>query len=317
MLMKQLRFGIEIETVGLSRASVARAIASALPGSHYNAHPQLSEQVTDSMGRTWKVVPDGSLSGYTNGEIVSPILGYADLDSLQAIVRAVRAAGATADESCGIHVHVGAESFDARGVTNLVKLVYRNEKLIEHALGVSPRRLSAYCRSIDQDFVGRLERAKPRTLADVQAAWYGDSRAMPSRYDQSRYHGLNLNSLFFRRTVEFRYFNGTLHAGKVKAFIQLSLALAAYAMTSKATSGKRKPFDPATAKYNCRIFLKLLGLIGEEFKTARHHLTTGLAGHCNYRGLLPSQRQAVAPATAEAPEGETDEEAEVVDAAAQ
>jgi hypothetical protein len=94
----------------------------------------------------------------------------------------------------------------------------------------------------------------------------------------------------------------------VKAFVQLSLALAAHAMSSKSAAGKRKPFNPDTAKYACRIFLKLLGLVGDEFKTCRHHLTTGLAGCSNYRGVKPT----TTPATADSEE--TDE---VADAAAQ
>lgn len=282
-VLKSLRFGIEIETVGLNREAVALAIQSALPGSRMGV-----ESVTEAVsGRTWKVVPDGSLNGYTNGEIVSPILGYADLDVLQNIVRAVRAAGATVDESCGIHVHVDGARFDARSVVNLVKLVHRHEALLQHVLGVSERRAARYCRPVNPEFIARIERSRPTTLADVNAAWYGQSNPRPTRYDSSRYHGLNLNSLFFRGTIEFRYFSGTLHAGKVKAFVQLALALAARALTSKAAVGKAKPFNANTARYASRIFLKLLGLTGAEFKTARHHFTAHLAGSCNYRGVAP------------------------------
>ena len=87
--MKTLRFGIEIETVGLDRERLARAIRGAV-GSDYR-----SWQVTDAKGRAWRVVPDGSLSGgERSGEIVSPILTYADIDDLQTILRAVRTAGA-------------------------------------------------------------------------------------------------------------------------------------------------------------------------------------------------------------------------------
>jgi len=38
-------------------------------------------------------------------------------------------------------------------------------------------------------------------------------------FGSSRYHGLNFNSYFYRRTIEFRYFEGTTHAGKVKAYV--------------------------------------------------------------------------------------------------
>lgn len=301
--LKSLKFGIEIETVNISRAAIASAVQSAIPGSRL-----MFENVEMADGRIWKVVPDGSLAGYNNGEIVSPVLGYADLDMLQNIVRAVRSAGATADNSCGIHVHVDGSLFNAKSVVNLVKLVHRHERLLQHVLGVSDTRLQRYCRPVNSDFVARLEQARPTTLAEVNAAWYGRNNPRPNRYDDSRYHGLNLNSLFFRGTIEFRYFAGTLHAGKVKANVQLALGLAARALTSKAAVGKVKAFDPATARYNSRIFLKLLGLTGPEFKTARHHFTEGLQGSCNYRGVALVRQPAVAGSVALASAEGTDVE---------
>ena len=143
--MKTLRFGIEIETVGLSRTKLAEAIHSVVGGTVSNDYRDV--RITTASGRTWKVVPDGSLSGGENsGEIVSPVLGYDDIEELQNIIRAVRTAGARTDHSTGIHIHVGAERFDAKSVVNLVKLVHKQERLLEHALGVSEQRLARYCR---------------------------------------------------------------------------------------------------------------------------------------------------------------------------
>ena len=287
--MKGLRFGIEIETVGLGREQLARAIQGAVGGTVRNDYR--SWQVTDSKDRTWKVVPDGSLSDYErSGEIVSPVLTYADLEDLQSVVRAVRAAGARADASTGIHIHVDGSRFDAKGVTNLVKTIPKQERLLEHALGVSETRLTRYCRPIESDFIQRLEERRPRTLQQVSEAWYGRANHRPERYDSSRYHGLNLNSLFFRGTIEFRYFNGTLHAGEVKGYVQLVLALAAKGLTSKSASSKRRDFNTATAKYDFRVFLLHLGLIGDEFKTARLHLTKRLAGSAAWRGERRDRR---------------------------
>ncbi|MFY1824437.1 amidoligase family protein [Myxococcus fulvus] len=124
----------------------------------------------------------------------------------------------------------------------------------------------------------------------MNEAWYGRRNLAPQRYDSSRYHGLNLNSLFFRGTIEFRYFNGSLHAGEVKAYVQLVLALAARALASKAASSKRREFNPATAKYDFRVFLLHLGLIGEEFKTARTHLLKKLEGSAAWKGQRRDRR---------------------------
>ncbi|TQF09172.1 VrlE [Myxococcus llanfairpwllgwyngyllgogerychwyrndrobwllllantysiliogogogochensis] len=287
--MKTLRFGIEIETVGASRQKLAHAIQGAVGGRVSGDYQ--GWQVTDSQGRTWKVVPDGSLSGGEySGEIVSPILTYQDMEALQQVVRAAREAGARADASTGIHIHVDGSRFDAKGVTNLVKMVHKQERLLETALGVSAARLNRFCKPIDGAFLQRLEARRPRTLQDVNEAWYGRRNLAPQRYDASRYHGLNLNSLFFRGTIEFRYFNGSVHAGEVKAYVQLVLALAARALASKAASSKRRDFNPATAKYDFRVFLLHLGLIGEEFKTARTHLLKKLEGSAAWKGQRRDRR---------------------------
>lgn len=197
----------------------------------------------------------------------------------------------------GIHIHVDGGRFDAKAVTNLVKMIHKQERLLEHALAVAPTRLARYCQPIDTRFLEQLETRRPRTLQEVNAAWYGYQNNAPARYDSSRYHGLNLNSLFFRGTVEFRYFNGTLHAGEVKAYVQLVLAIAAKAMSAKASSSKRRDFSEATAKYDFRVFLLGLGLIGDEFKTARLHLTKRLAGSAAWKGERRDRATTPPPAT--------------------
>lgn len=301
--MKTLRFGLEIETVGISKAALAHAIHSVVGGDARTGYGE--SKVIDRKGRTWNVVHDGSLSGRDNGEIVSPILEWADIEELQQVVRAVRAAGAKADRSCGIHIHVDGSRFDAKAITNLVKMVNKQERLIEHALQVDPARRSRYCRPIEPEFLARLERERPRSLDQVRAAWYGSPHARPERYHHSRYHGLNLNSLFYRGTVEWRLFNGTLHAGEVKAYVHLVLAIAAKALSAKAAVSAKRDFDPSTARYDFRVFLLRLGFIGAEFKTTRLHLMKHLGGSAAWKGERRDRRARTAPA---APEGGTSTE---------
>jgi hypothetical protein len=72
------------------------------------------------------------------------------------------------------------------------------------------------------------------------------------------------------------------------------LALAANALTTKAASSKRRDFDPATAKYDFRVVMIRLGLIGDEFQTARHHLTKKLAGSAAWKHGRPARTDAEA-----------------------
>jgi hypothetical protein len=286
--MQTLRFGIEIETIGQTREVVAHAIQSVVGGEvRHVAMPAVYDpwKVVDRRGRTWQVVADSSLSASRNyqAEIVSPILHYEDIAELQEVVRAVRNAGGRCDQSCGIHAHVDGARFDARAVTNLVKIFHKQEALIERALGICPNRLSTFCKSIDRNFLERLEHERPRTMEELNRAWYGYHCPNPQHYDRSRYRALNLHSLFYRGTIEYRSFNGTLHAGKVKAYIQFVLALSAKALKAKSASSKRREFNPATAKYDFRVFLLNLGLVGDEFKTARFHLLSLLEGSAAWK----------------------------------
>jgi hypothetical protein len=257
--MKTLTFGIEIETVGVRRPAMAEAIATALGG----RFDSWDSSVVDAQGRTWRVVSDGSLSGSVNGEVVSPILRYEDMGDLMKVIRALADAGCQVDPSTAIHIHIGTRGIATRALTNLMKMVYKNERLIEHALGVQQARLGRYCRPIDESLIQRIDGSRRMTADDLNRAWYGRFVRQPNRYDDTRYHGVNLNSHYFRGTTELRFFEGTLDSDKVKAYVQFALALVAAARDAKTTSSERRVFNPETAKYDFRCFLLRLGCVGD------------------------------------------------------
>ena len=101
---------------------------------------------------------------------------------------------------------------------------------------------------------------------------------------------LNYHATFTKGTIEFRLFqfdapaegkrNG-LHAGQLKSYIQLCLALSQMAKTVKSASPN--PQQNENPKYAMRTWLLRLGFIGEEFKTAREILTKRLAGDTAFR----------------------------------
>lgn len=96
MDMKQIRYGIEIETINRTREQVAWAIHSVVGGTVVGTHAGLDPwEVRDLTGRTWKVVSDGSLTSvpeHLRAEVVSPVLTYDDLPQLQEVVPAIRRA---------------------------------------------------------------------------------------------------------------------------------------------------------------------------------------------------------------------------------
>lgn len=296
--MKTQTFGIEIEMNHITRQRAAQVVAETLgegatfrhAGGAYDAW-----EVTAPDGRRWKLVSDASIAGPRDQgtEFVSPICRWEDIETVQACVRALRAAGAHADPSCGIHVHVGLGEHTPKTLRNLVNLVNAKEDLLTQALQISPERRSRWCQPVDPDFLATLNRRKPTTSEEFARIWYDDrdwAYHAHQHYDPSRYHLLNLHSVFQKGTIEFRAFNSTLHAGEVKAYIQLCLAISHQALTVASASPARPVTDnPA---YTFRCWLLRLGMNGEEFKTARTHLLKHMPGNAAWRNGAETTRRA-------------------------
>jgi len=285
--MRNQTFGIEVEMNSITRAQAAQVIAD-----HFGTRVRHTggtydtRLVPDQQGRDWKIVSDASIEGpqEQRTELVSPICTWEDIETVQALVRKLRQAGAKAHSSTGIHVHIGRGRHTPKTLRNLVNLVNSKENLLALALGISQARLDRWCQPIDQDFLARLNRRKPSTDAAFAQLWYNtpywEAHAR-QHYDSSRYHLLNLHSVFQKGTIEFRAFNGTLHAGEIKAYIQLAMAISHQALKVSSASPRKSETD--NPKYTFRCWLLRLGFIGEEFATAREHLTKRLPGNAAWR----------------------------------
>ena len=302
MDMKDQRFGIEIELTGVSREQAAQVAAEYFGtraiyiGTFYDIYA-----AKDQKGREWRFTRDSSIvpqrkvqdeivdaSQSYKTEMVSPICRYKDIEVIQKLVRRLREEGAMANESCGIHVHIDASPFDARTLRNITNIMAAKEDLIYKALQVSVERKRRFCKPVEERFLRELNNKKPKSLEEVSSIWYNGKSRQNQHYDDTRYHCLNLHSVFQKGTVEFRLFNGTTHAGKIKAYIQLCLAIGAQALNQSCAS--RRKTQTTNEKYTFRTWLLRLGLIGDEFKTARQHLLENLDGCIAWRD--PAQAEA-------------------------
>lgn len=282
------RFGVEIEMVNISRPEAAAAVCAELvangiaatvrrTGGYYDKH----EVVETASGRAWTLMSDSSLRDLPacrgTAELVTPILcGAGDIELVQKLMRALREAGAKANDSCGIHVHTDGRGMTSKHLAKLSAACFAHEAQINKALNVDPQRRARYCQDTRESAAIALRNA--RNDNEAKTAWYttnGSHVAQSSEhYDHSRYHGLNLHSFWYRGTVEFRWFNGTMHAGKVRAYIMLCLALNVYART-----GGRAPTierEEASDRAGWQNFLfRTLGLRGDENANVRAHLMAG------------------------------------------
>ena len=220
--------------------------------------------------------------------MVSPICKYDDISTIQELVRKLRTAGAKVNDSCGIHVHVDASKHDVKTLRNLVNIMASKEDLLYKALDVEVER-ERYCKKVDTKFLEELNKKRPKQMAELEDIWYdGYGYNRHAHYNNSRYRALNLHSVFTKGTVEFRLFNSTLHAGEVKSYIQLCLAINDQALKQKSAS--RAKTQSPNEKYTFRTWLLRLGMIGDEFKTARGHLLKKLDGNIAWKD--PAQADA-------------------------
>ena len=190
MDLREIHFGVEIETVRRTRERVARAVQSVVGGNvTHPGRPGVFDpwEIADEQGRTWKVVSDASLShvpSHLRAEVVTPVLAYGDIPTLQEVIREVRKCGAKVDRHCGIHIHVDASRFDGRTLGNLAKIVYKQEPLILAALGVSEDRQRTYTRPVREELIRDIERHRPRTTDQLNRIWYGYHNRQPQHYDR-------------------------------------------------------------------------------------------------------------------------------------
>lgn len=298
---KKQTIGVEIEMNGITRSKAAKVAAEFFgTGRHeYTARRNGYETYSawDAQGREWKFQKDVSIAGPDSEkcELVTPILTYADIETLQELVRQLRHAGGVshAGVGAGVHIHIGAKGHTPQSLRNLANIMAGHESLIAEALDLDRGRMSRYCRTVDPRFLEQLNKKKPQTMADLADIWYTSHGAGYNRsahYNDSRYHMLNYHATFTKATVEFRLFqfdrpadgkrNG-LHAGQLKGYIQFCLLLSQ--MAKEVKSASPKPQQHENPKYAMRTWLLRLGFIGDEFKTAREVLTRRLSGDASFR----------------------------------
>ena len=299
--MKKQTIGVEVEMNSITRKEAAMLAATFFGTGRYEDTARRNGYYTwsawDAQGREWKFQRDVSIAGPDDEkcEMVTPILTWDDIETLQELCRQLRHKGAKSDATrgCGVHIHIGANGHTPQTLRNLANIMASHEDLLTKALKLDIARVSRYCRSVNRVFLSRVNQKKPKTMAELADIWYNTQNASYGRdqhYNESRYHMLNLHATFTKGTVEFRLFQfdaptadrkGGIHAGQLKSYIQLCLALSQMAKTVRTASAK--PQQRENPKYAMRTWLLRLGFIGDEFKTARDLFTNRLEGDAAFR----------------------------------
>lgn len=298
--MKNQTIGVEVEMNNITREKAAKKVAEFFGTTAWYAAAEygyFSWACKDQQGRVWKFQRDVSIHGPDSEkcEMVTPILTYDDIETLQAIIRLLRKAGGKSSPSrgCGVHIHIGKGDHTAKTLRNLVNIMAAHEQQIGRAIRIDAGRTGSYCKVVDPRFLAQLNRKKPTTMSALADVWYegnGENYDRTRHYNGSRYHMLNLHATFTKGTIEFRLFqfanpsNGKqngLHAGELKAYIQLCLAMSQLAKMVRTASPKPQQTD--NEKYAMRCWMLRLGFIGDEFATAREILLRNMEGNASWR----------------------------------
>ena len=193
------KFGVELELVGITREQAVRALTGV-------GITVREEGYNHETRRHWKIVSDSSVMG--GFEVVSPVLqDEAGLDEVRKAATALDDMGATANRSCGYHVHLDAGDLTANDIRAIVTRYADHESEIDAFMPPSRRGNSnVYCSSVMQ--LARSERFRSAgTIRDLVNAQGG------------RYFKVNLQSYYVHKTIEFRQHSGTINAAKVTNWV--------------------------------------------------------------------------------------------------
>ena len=228
-------FGVELEIgfkaggTPVTWASVKSAVLADLAAAGIEAHDETYNHVTKTW---WKFVPDQSI-GYTNIELVSPILkGEAGLVAVETVCRVLKAHGVYVNETMGLHVHHGAADLSVEDCKVLARLVTRFRPIFDGLLPPT-RRANPMCGHFTTYELAEITRAETKV---------GYHRALS---EITRYRALNFNSLARHGTVEFRQHSGSFDAAKITGWILLTQGL-----VEKAKNGRGRKLEGAPVAAN-------------------------------------------------------------------
>lgn len=302
--MKEQCFGVEIEMTGVTREEAAQALAGYFGTTpRYYGHTYDSWTVQDPAGKKWKLMSDASIHPECQGEdgylrldkdsaegypykveMVTPKLTYDELPRLQECMRRVKAIGAKVNGSCGLHVHVDASNHNRQSLKNLIGIMYSKEDILFKALQVNEARAKRWCKKVREPMLKKarlLSADETQDLTLLENVWYEGKVKKTDHYNWTRYYALNLHSVFYRGTVEWRCINSTLDPVQAAAYVHLCLAISTQAIAQRSTVMQKTHSD--NELFTFRVWLVRLGLNGSEFKATRDCLLAHLDGDRAWR----------------------------------
>ena len=287
------KIGLEFEMTGIYKSETVELLRKYMKASCYDEFLRnnivCSYGVEDAENRSWKIVHDSSIepkrtlrskeaADAYRVELITPLITWDDLDTVNGLLYDFADHGASTTKTCGLHIHADISDFDAADIRRLCNNFYYNEPKLLKILNVNNER-AKYCLPMREEFIKRIGNIRCPTMKDLRSAWYEVHRDEKdlfgeTRYHLSRYHGLNLHSLWRGTGVEFRLFNSTLEGNLVKSYVTLVLCMIDAVKEKRACRrSNRNEFPDNKA---IRRWLNQLGISSTENAVAWNNLTSAL-----------------------------------------
>jgi hypothetical protein len=199
-------FGVEFEGFGVPTVRLAQALSE-------SGVPTATEGYNHETRDHFKVVSDSSIQGQSPFELVTPkLFGAHGFERIRTLCRVAARAGADANVTTGLHVHVDAWNCTIRDARHLLTFWHHIQPVVLMLVPPS-RRANSYCKPVT-----------PEWVAAVNAM-----RSLSSIRQDNRYYNLNLAAYGRHGTFEFRLHSGTFNADKVISWVVFVLLVTAAA----------------------------------------------------------------------------------------
>lgn len=240
------KFGVEIETTNINDREILSVFRSLRIPCDYQDEDrcncgECAEDGSNSKQKTWEIHIDGSIHHSNGGgwEIVSPPLyGNKGIKQIDRVVKALRKAGASANSSCGLHVHVDAGDLQSIDLANIVLRYSKFEDKIDNLMPKSRQKNNnTYCRSV-KSIAQKISKRKINTLSSMEPFEFVDKISGGDRYKK-----INIEAYIAHGTVEFRQHFGTVDEKNITNWIQFCVNFVEQSKLTKNKQYKRIPID--------------------------------------------------------------------------
>ena len=166
---------------------------------------------------------DGSISGDGVEFISRPMVGDRLFSEVDHITDWLHDNEFSVNRSCGYHLHIDARDLYWPELTGIMLLGNACENII-YSMMPSSRSGSNWCKKTP---ISSHDLLSIQSNQDFINSWYSgsDCRRSREKYNDSRYHGINMHSRVYLGTIEFRHHSGTTNPMKIKNWITICQSL--------------------------------------------------------------------------------------------